>query len=265
MTLEPQSNPARPSDSHKSDIRKSDIRKSDIRKSDIRKSTSEPRLRGMDLVRPSLRDFTYLDCRRRAELIAEQAAKLPQVKNLLDVGGKGKPYACFFAGRVANHFVLDVAPALSVDVVGDARIMPFSDASMDVVLITQVLEHIPDPIAVIDEIRRVLKPGGTLLLSVPSIFPQHGSPGDYWRYMPQGLEWILRDFHSVTVKGEAGTVPSIFLVVNVYLQLITGPWPWLQALLEWTICPLNNLAGLLAGKVYRGDQFASNYFVVAVR
>jgi SAM-dependent methyltransferase len=220
----------------------------------------------MDLVRPSLRDFTYLDCRRRAELIAEQAAKLPpQLHSLLDVGGKGKPYARFFVGRVANHFVLDVAPAYSVDVVGDARRMPLADASMDVVLITQVLEHIPEPIAVIAEIRRVLKPGGTLLLSVPSIFPQHGSPGDYWRYMPQGLEWILRDFHSVTVTGEAGTVPSIFLILNVYLQLLTGPLPWLQRLLTYTICPLNNLAGLLAGKVYRGNQFASNYFVVAVR
>src|ERR1035437_186469 len=182
----------------------------EVRRSNVRRSMTEPRDSGMDLVRPSLRDFTYLDCRRRAELIAEQAAKLPQVHSLLDVGGKGKPYACFFAGHVAHHYVLDVAPAYSVDVVGDARIMPFSDASMDVVLITQVLEHIPDPIAVIGEIRRVLKPGGTLLLSVPSIFPQHGSPGDYWRYMPQGLEWILRDFRSVNVRGEAGTVPSIF-------------------------------------------------------
>lgn len=242
-----------------------EVCRSDVQ-SDVRRSMTEPKDSGMDLVRPSLRDFTYLDCRRRAELIAEQAAKLPpELHSLLDVGGKGKPYACFFAGRVANHYVLDVAPAYSVDVVGDARSIPLSDASMDVVLATQVLEHIPDPVAVIGEIRRVLKPGGTLMLSVPSIFPQHGSPGDYWRYMPQGLEWILRDFHSVTVRGEAGTVPSIFLILNVYLQLLTGPTPWLQRLLTWTICPLNNLAGLLAGKVYRGNQFASNYFVVAVR
>jgi Methyltransferase domain len=234
--------------------------------SEVRRSVTEPRDSGMDLVRPSLRDFTYLDCRRRAELIAEHAAKLPlHAKSLLDVGGKGKPYACFFAGRVAHHYVLDVAPAYSVDVVGDACVMPFADASMDVVLITQVLEHIPEPIAVIGEIRRVLKPGGTLLLSVPSIFPQHGSPGDYWRYMPDGLHWILRDFHNVKVEGEAGTVPGIFLVVNVYLQQLTGPWPWLTRLLGWTVCPLNNLAGLLAAKVYRGNQFASNYFVVAVR
>jgi SAM-dependent methyltransferase len=237
----------------------------DPRSNDVRRSRSEPKLRGTDLVRPSLRDFAYLDCQRRAELIAEHAAKLPQVMNLLDVGGKGKPYACFFADRVTNHFVLDIAPSTSVDLVGDARNMPLSDASIDVVLITQVLEHIPEPLAVISEIRRVLKPGGTLLLSVPSIFPQHGSPGDYWRYMPQGLHWILRDFKNVVVRGEAGTIPSIFLVVNVYLQLLTGPLPWLQQLLRWTICPLNNLAGLLAGKVYRGDQFASNYFVVAVR
>jgi SAM-dependent methyltransferase len=230
------------------------------------RSVTEPKDSGMDLIRPSLRDFSYLDCRRRAELIAEQAAKLPpEARSLLDVGGKGKPYACFFADRVAHHYVLDVAPAYSVDVVGDARRMPFSDASMDVVLITQVLEHIPEPVAVIAEIHRILKPGGTLLLSVPSIFPQHGSPGDYWRYMPQGLQFILRDFKNVNVTGEAGTVPTIFLVINVYLQLLTGPAPWLQIILRWTICPLNNLAGLLAGKIYRGSQFASNYFVVAVR
>lgn len=238
----------------------------EVRPSNVRQSVTEPKNSGMDLIRPSLRDFSYLDCRRRAELIAEQAAKLPsQARNLLDVGGKGKPYACFFADRVAHHYVLDVAPAYSVDVVGDARRMPFSDASMDVVLITQVLEHIPEPLPVIAEIQRILKPGGTLLLSVPSIFPQHGSPGDYWRYMPQGLEFILRDFKNVNVRGEAGTVPSIFLVINVYLQLLTLPAPWVQALLRWTIIPLNNLAGLLAGKIYRGNQFASNYFVVAVR
>ncbi len=142
---------------------------------EVRRSKTEPRLRGTDLAQPSLRDWAYLDCQRRTELIAEQAAKLPpQLQRLLDVGGKGKPYACFFAGRVVNHYVLDVEPAPSVDVVGDARHMPFSDASIDVVLITQVLEHIPEPITVISEIRRVLKPGGTLLLSVPSIFPQHG-------------------------------------------------------------------------------------------
>src|SRR5258708_14108352 len=215
------------------DLESSDVRRSNVRRSDVRRSKSEPKLRGMDLVRPSLRDSTYLDCRRRAEIIAEEAAKLPPVKNLLDVGGEGKPYACFFGGRVANHYVLDVAPADSVDIVGDARIMPFADASMDVVLITQVLEHIPEPIAVIGEIRRVLKPGGTLLLSVPSIFPQHGSPGDYWRYMPQGLQWILRDFNSVTVTGEAGTGSPAFVGGKSVFPIVTWSRPGPDGSVAW--------------------------------
>jgi SAM-dependent methyltransferase len=232
---------------------------------DVRRSQSEPQLRGMNLLRPSLWDLAYLDNKRRVELLAEQAAALKPVRNLVDIGGRGKPYAQFFSNCVANHYVLDIEAAPSVDIVGDARSMPLADSCIDVVLITQVLEHVPDPIAVIAEIRRVLKPGGILLLSVPSVFPQHGSPGDYWRYMPQGLHYILRDFQSVKVKGEAGTLPGIFLIINMYLNAVSGPWPWLQSLLQRTICPLNNLAGLLAGKIYRGDQFATNYFVVAVR
>jgi SAM-dependent methyltransferase len=203
----------------------------------VRRSKTEPRLRGTDLVLPSLRDPAYLDNRRRVELVAEEAAKLPpQAGRMLDVGGKGKPYACSFAGRAVNRHFLDVEPALSVDVAGDARIMPFSDASMDVVLATQVLEHIPDPIAAIGEIRRVLKPGGTLLLSVPSIFPQHGSPGDYWRYM-----WSTCICKCSPVRGRG--------------------WK------DWSsgrFCPVNNLIGLLR-KTYRGNQSATNYFVVAVR
>jgi SAM-dependent methyltransferase len=232
----------------------------------VRRSETEPRDSGMDLVNPSLRDFSYLDCRRRSELIEEHAARLPRhARTLVDIGGKGKPYACFFAGRVKSHLVMDIAPAPSVDLVGDARKMPLADSSVDAVLITQVLEHVPEPLKVIAEIQRVLKPGGTLLLSVPSIFPQHGFPGDYWRYMPEGLRWILRDFRDVHVEGEAGTVPTIFLYLNIYLQLLCSPSRALTSILRWTICPLNNVLGLIAGKVYRGNQFASNYFVAAIR
>jgi SAM-dependent methyltransferase len=143
--------------------------------------------------------------------------------------------------------------------------MPFADGSIDVVLCTQVLEHIKQPGAVIAEIWRILKPGATLLLSVPGIFPQHGYPGDYWRYMPQGLEWLLRDFERVDVRAEAGTLSSVFLVLNMYLFMFSAWSSLFQKLLSWTVYPVSNLLGLLVGKIHRGKQFASNYFVVAVR
>jgi SAM-dependent methyltransferase len=152
-----------------------------------------------------------------------------------------------------------------VDFVGDARVLPVAEGSVDVVLCTQVIEHVPEPVRVLQEIFRVLRPGGTLILSVPAIFPQHGSPGDYWRYMPQGLAWLLRDFHNLEIQGETGTVGSLFLVFNMYLYVFTGPWPWMRRLASLCICPITNLLGRTAAAIYRGDQFASNYFVVATR
>lgn len=231
-----------------------------------RKSLSEPARGGINLLRPSLIDFSYLDCYYRAKLLREAATNLgAQATFLLDVGGRGKPYAVLFEDRVTHHLVLDVSPAASVDVVGDARSMPLASASVDVVLCTQVLEHIPEPVKVLDEIRRVLRPNGTLILSVPAIFPQHGYPGDYWRFMPQGLAWLLRDFQNVNIRSECGTTGSLFLTFNMFLYVLTGPVPWLRKFVRWVVCPLSNLAGLTASRVYRGDQFGSNYFVVAVR
>lgn len=231
-----------------------------------RHSTSDPVERGIDLLHPSLLDFSYLDCYYRAKLLRQAAANLPaEARILLDAGGKGKPYAGLFEDRVARHFVMDIEPSESVDLVADARAMPLAGQSVDVVLCTQVLEHIPEPVRVLDEIRRVLRPGGTLILSVPAIFPQHGSPGDYWRYMPQGLAWLLRDYKTVKIRSESGTVGSFFLTLNMFLYTFTGPVPWLRKLVQWMVCPATNLLGLAATRLYLGDQFGSNYFVVAVR
>jgi len=236
----------------------------DVREN-VRYSQTES-VRGMDIVNPSLTDFSYLDCRRRTQLIRQEAARLPPgTKTLLDIGGRGKPYAEYFSDRVRWHFVIDIEPGASVDLIGDARFLPVAGGSVDVVLCTQVIEHIPEPVAVLQEIFRVLRPGGTLILSVPAIFPQHGSPGDYWRYMPQGLSWLLRDFRKVETQGEVGTVGSLFLVLNMYLFVFTGPWPRIRRLTSLCICPITNLLGRAAAAIYRGDQFASNYFVVATR
>jgi SAM-dependent methyltransferase len=236
----------------------------DPKSEEVRYSRTES-ARGMDIVNPSLTDFSYLDCRRRTQLIREVGARIQPSRILLDIGGRGKPYAEYFRDRVLWHFVVDIEPGASVDFVGDARVLAVADGSVDVVLCTQVLEHIPEPVRVLQEIFRVLRPGGTLILSVPAIFPQHGSPGDYWRYMPQGLAWLLRDFHKVEIQGETGTVGSLFLVLNMYLYVFTGPWPWMRSLASLCICPVTNLLGRAASAIYRGDQFASNYFVVATR
>lgn len=73
------------------------------------------------------------------------------------------------------------------DVFGDAQSLPFADASIDHALLLDVLEHLPDPHRCLAELGRVLKPGGTLTIQVPFMYPLHDQPLDFHRWTRYGL------------------------------------------------------------------------------
>lgn len=62
------------------------------------------------------------------------------------------------------------------------RPLPLRDATFDTVVLTDVLEHLPNPDAAVSDIRRVLRPGGHLVLGVPFLYGIHEAPHDYHRY-----------------------------------------------------------------------------------
>jgi ubiquinone/menaquinone biosynthesis C-methylase UbiE len=68
------------------------------------------------------------------------------------------------------------------------------DNEFDLVILDQVLEHLPDPERAMGEIRRVLKPNGFAIVTTPFLVPVHRGPsfGDYYRWTPQGMETLLR-------------------------------------------------------------------------
>jgi ubiquinone/menaquinone biosynthesis C-methylase UbiE len=110
---------------------------------------------------------------------------------------------------------VDIDPSRKPDQVADACDMrAFGDGGFDAVIMMEVLEHIPTPHKAIAEIRRVLKPEGKLILSVPFIFPIHDLPHDHFRFTRFGLKSLLSDFKNVEIKEKNDYVHAILVLVG---------------------------------------------------
>jgi len=130
------------------------------------------------------------------EFMFRQARTVPQHARVLDVGAGDAPYAELFAHTDYVTLDWESSPhdgARTAAVSASADAIPLPDASFDVVVLTQVLEHVRRPAVVIAEIARVLRPGGRLLATVPFVWELHEEPHDYWRFTPYALAALLED------------------------------------------------------------------------
>jgi SAM-dependent methyltransferase len=129
-----------------------------------------------------------LDFMRRA------ARELPAGARVIDVGAGDAPYRELF-GHVDyvtsdwEHSLHEDLPAVDLQAPADA--LPVEDAAFDAVLLTQVLEHVAEPAAVLAEQFRVLRPGGRLYLTVPLVWELHELPFDFYRYTPAALRHLI--------------------------------------------------------------------------
>ena len=82
-------------------------------------------------------------------------------------------------------FYSNLSADKGTDVQADAEVAPFKDDCFDAVICSELLEHVADPIAVLQEINRVLRQHGTLLICAPFLYRIHGDPYDYCRYTDQ--------------------------------------------------------------------------------
>ena len=108
---------------------------------------------------------------------------------------------------------------------------PFADSSFDTLFCCSVLEHVPEPWQVLSEFKRILKPGGHAVLSVPLIYHIHDAPHDYWRFTPYGVR-KLAEMAGLEVEligtsgGMAQTLAHVVSIVGAALLWHRRlPWP----------------------------------------
>ena len=145
---------------------------------------------------------------------------------LLDVGCGTKPYANLCA--VDEYIGLEIDDEGNrnhsyADVFYDGKIIPFDDKIFDSILSNQVFEHVFNPNEFLQEINRVTKVGGKLLLTVPFVWDEHEQPYDYARYSSFGLKYILNEqgFEIVEHKKSNNGLEVIFQLLNDYIYKVT--------------------------------------------
>jgi SAM-dependent methyltransferase len=138
---------------------------------------------------------------------------------MLDAGAGDSPYRKLFAHaqyEAADICKRDAHQYSHVQYVCDLTAIPVADARFDLVLCTQVLEHVPEPRKVLGELRRVLKPGGALWISAPLSFHEHEVPHDYFRYTQYGWARMIADagLELVTIEWLQGYLGTVAYQMN---------------------------------------------------
>lgn len=140
--------------------------------------------------------FNYNSSRKYLEeFLAAAAASVQPGETILDAGAGDCKYKTLFAGMdyTATDFLQVDKPydLAALDMVSDLHQLAVADGTYDIVICSQVLEHLPEPEQALQELYRVLKPGGRLWLSTPLFFEEHEVPHDYFRYTRYGLQYLL--------------------------------------------------------------------------
>ena len=173
--------------------------------------------------RPPTSSPTYAVRAPLAAWLREEAASRPRRYRVLDVGCGVKPYYPFFEPYASEYVGVDVVENPAADLQGAVESLPVEDASFDLVLCVQVLEHADDPAKGVRELRRVVAPGGAVLASTHGVQVYHPAPVDLWRWTHAGLDRLFRenaDWSSLSVRPSSGTTACLGMLVAIYADLL---------------------------------------------
>ncbi len=145
---------------------------------------------------------------------------------LVDLGCGEMPYRqhIISKSKIIKYIGIDIENPLyqqnvKPDMFWDGKKIPLEENSVDTVMATELFEHLPDIQSVLNEIHRVLKPGGILFFTVPFLWPLHDVPHDEYRYTPFALKRHLKTagLDSIKIKPYGGWNASMAQMLGLWL------------------------------------------------
>lgn len=140
----------------------------------------------------------------------------------LDIGCGTKPYAHLYQSNEYVGLEIDTPQNRAnkqADFYYDGNNFPFEDASFDSVVANEVFEHVFNPDNFLNEMFRVLKPEGMVLLTMPFVWDEHEQPYDFARYSSFGIKSLLErhGFEVVEQRKSMDDIRVIFQMLNTYI------------------------------------------------
>jgi len=141
-------------------------------------------------------------------------------KTILDVGCGKQPYADIYQKHYGRNICIDInRDNIAVDVIASAEVIPLHSETIDVILCTEVVEHVADPLKAISEMARLLRPDGMLLLTWPLHYSLHEMPYDFSRITEYGMAHLCQScglrIENILRRG------TIFAVIHTLCSHLT--------------------------------------------
>lgn len=160
--------------------------------------------------------------------VEKQAASI--TGNILDFGCGSKPYESLFT-RSQSYVGIDLEVTghdhenSKVDVFYDGKKIPFPDNHFDAVVCFEVFEHIFNLDEVLNEIRRVTKPGGKILATIPFAWDEHEQPYDFARYTSFGIQHLLEKagYQISSLEKTTSYVEAVGQLMIAFVSQHVGP------------------------------------------
>ncbi len=219
---------------------------------------------GKERLNPSLTNPDFLVYRERKKQFTRWLGGVSAERlRVLDVGGRIQPYRPLVEDRLEQYVAIDPQMEGLLDVVAAGEGIPFSENTFDIVFCTQVLGYVSDPSKVINEMHRVLLPGGVLILSAPALFPQHHD--ERWRFLREGYSVLMKPFSVIEVVPEGYSVAGFIRTLNICVGFVAGS-AFLYKIVSHSIIPVLNIFGLVLDVLsFKSERLTTNYSVLALK